>query len=150
MPQSHARILTHLVYATKNRERILGEDIRDELHRYTAGVLKAWDSPAILINSVEDHIHILYAQSRVHSLAKIVEKVKGATSRWIKRKGARYANFYWQDGYGGFSVSQSNVPEVTNYIARQQEHHRRKSFQDEFREFLRKHEIEFDERYVWD
>ena len=150
MPQSLARILIHLVYSTKNRERILGDDIRDELHRYTAGVLKEWDSPAILMNSVEDHVHILYSHSKNHSPARIVEEVKVASSKWLKTKGPRYAQFHWQSGYGDFSVSQSNVSDVVKYIAGQEEHHRRKSFQKEYREFLKRHEVEFDERYVWD
>jgi REP element-mobilizing transposase RayT len=150
MPQSLAKILIHLVYSTKNRERILGDEIREELHRYIAGVFKEWDSPAILINSVEDHIHILYSHSKNHSPAKIVEEVKVASSKWLKTKGPRYAHFHWQSGYGDFSVSQSNVPAVVDYIAGQQEHHRRKSFQEEYREFLKRHEVEYDERYVWD
>ena len=150
MPQSLARILIHLVYSTKHRECILGDDIRDELHRYTAGVLKEWDSPASLINSVEDHMHILCSHSKNHSPAKLVEAAKVASSKWVKTKGPRYADFHWQSGYGAFSVSQSNVPELVKYIANQQEHHRRKSFQEEYREFLRRHEVEFDERYVWD
>ena len=150
MPQSLAKILVHLVYSTKNRERVLGDDIRDELHRYTAGVLKEWDSPAILINSVEDHIHILYSHSKNHSPAKVVEAVKVATSKWIKTKGPVYAGFHWQNGYGSFSVSQSNVPALMRYIADQQEHHRHKSFQEEYRGLLGRHEIGYDERYVWD
>src|SRR5436190_23671279 len=105
MPQSLARILIHLVYSTKNRERILRDDIRDELHRYTAGILKEWDSPAILINSIEDHIHILYSHSKNHSPSKIVEEVKVGSSKWMKTKGPAYANFHWQNGYGNFSVS---------------------------------------------
>ena len=87
--------------------------------------------PAILINSVEDHIHILYAHSKNHSPAKVDEEVKVASSKWLKTKGPAYTHFHWQNGYGDFSVSQSNVPEVVKYIAGQQEHHRRKSFQEE-------------------
>lgn len=150
MPQSLAKNLIHLVYSTKNREHMLTDAVREELHRYSAGILKEWESPAILINSVEDHIHILYSQSKNHSLAKIVEEVKKGSSRWIKTKGNSFAGFYWQNGYGAFSVSQSNAAQVTEYIRTQREHHQNKSFQDEFREFLRRHEIPFDERYVWD
>jgi REP element-mobilizing transposase RayT len=150
VPQSLAKNLIHLVYSTKNREHMLTDAVREELHRYSAGILKEWESPAILINSVEDHIHILYSQSKNHSLAKIVEEVKKGSSRWIKTKGNSFAGFYWQNGYGAFSVSQSNAAQVTEYIRTQREHHQNKSFQDEFREFLRRHEIPFDERYVWD
>jgi putative transposase len=150
MPQSLARILIHLIYSTKHRERILGDDIRDQLHAYAASVLKDCESPAIKINSVEDHIHILYSHSKNYSPAKIVEAVKVTTSKWLKRQGPAYAGFHWQNGYGDFSVSQSNVSAVVQYITEQQAHHRRRSFQEEYREFLERHQIPFDEQYVWD
>jgi putative transposase len=150
MPQSLTKILIHLIYSTKNRERILSDDIHDELHRYTAGILKELESPAILIISVEDHIHILYLHSRKCSPSKIVEEVKTGSSKWLKTKGPGYADFHWQNGYGAFSVSQSGVVEVVKYIEGQQEHHQRKTFQEEFREFLRRYEVPYDERYVWD
>jgi len=150
MPQSLAKLLVHLVYSTKHRERILRDDIREELHRYTAGILKKYESPAILINSAEDHVHMLFSQSRTHSLADLVEQVKKGTTKWLKTKGRAFAPFHWQNGYGAFSVSQSNVKKVTADIQNQKEHHKRQSFQDEFRAFLKRHEIEFEERYVWD
>jgi putative transposase len=150
MPQSLAKILIHLIYSTKHRERILGDDIRDQLHSYAAAILKECQSPAIKINSVEDHMHLLYSHSKNYSPAKIVEEVKVATSKWLKRKGPAYSGFHWQNGYGDFSVSQSDVPAVVQYIADQKEHHRRKTFQEEYREFLERHEISYDERYVWD
>ena len=150
MSQSLAKILLHLIYSTKNRERIIRDEIRDELHRYTAGILKELESPAILINSVEDHVHILYAHSKNLSLSKVVEEVKTGSSKWIKTKGAEYSGFYWQTGYCAFSVSQSGVMDVVEYIQWQKEHHRRKTFQEEYREFLKRYEVTYDERYVWD
>jgi REP element-mobilizing transposase RayT len=150
MPQSLAKILIHLVFSTKHREPRLGDEVRDELHRYAAGVLIEWESPAILINSVADHVHILYSHSKNHSPAWLVENVKTATSKWLKNKGDVYRDFHWQSGYGDFSVSQSNVPEVVKYIATQQEHHRLTTFQEEYRKFLERHEVKYDERYVWD
>jgi len=150
MPQSLAKILVHLVFSTKHRERVLSDDVREELHRYIAGIPKNHESPAILINSVEDHIHILFSQSRNCSLADLVEEVKKGSSKWLKTKGRAFARFHWQNGYGAFSVSQSNVKQVKEYIQNQQEHHKRQSFQDEFLAFLKRHEIEYDERYVWD
>ena len=150
MAQSLSKILVHLIFSTKGRERLILDDIRDELHRYSATVLKELDSPAILIGSVEDHIHILFSLSKNHSISKIVEETKKATSKWIKGKGGHYSSFYWQNGYGAFSVSQSGVPDVQKYIANQKEHHRQKTFQEEFREFLNRYEVQFDERYVWD
>ena len=150
MSQSLSKILVHLIFSTKNRERILDDTIRPELHRYLATVLAGVDSPAVLINSVSDHAHILLRLSKTHALCDVIEEVKKASSKWLKTKGPAYAHFYWQNGYGAFSVSQSNAEEVRRYIANQAEHHRVKTFQEEFRAFLQKHEVEFDERYVWD
>ena len=150
MSQSLAKILIHLIYSTKNREPVLGDDIHDELHRYSAGILKELESPAILINSVEDHVHILYSHSKNYSPSKIVEEVKKGSSKWLKTKGPAYSGFHWQSGYGAFSVSQSGVVEVVKYIESQKEHHRQKTFQEEYREFLRRYQVPYDERYVWD
>lgn len=105
---------------------------------------------AHLINSVEDHVHILVELSRTASVSQVVEEVKKASSKWIKTQGAEFAGFAWQAGYGAFAVSESNVPTVREYIAGQREHHRVKSFQEEYRAFLKRHRIAFDERYVWD
>jgi REP element-mobilizing transposase RayT len=150
MSQSLAKVLVHLIYSTKNREPILRDDIHNELHRYSAGILKELESPAILINSVEDDVHILYSHSKNYSPSKIVEEVKKGPSKWLKTKGPAYAGFHWQSGYGAFSVSQSGVAEVVKYIEGQKEHHRRKTFQEEYREFLKRYEVPYDERYVWD
>ena len=150
MSQSLAKILIHLIYSTKIRERIIHDDVRDELHRYTAGILKELESPAILINSVEDHIHILYSHSKNRAITEVLEEIKKGSSKWIKTKGPGYSGFHWQNGYGAFSVSQSGVPEVVKYIQQQKEHHQRKTFQEEYREFLKRYEVIYDERYVWD
>lgn len=150
MPQSLAKILVHLIYSTKHREPVLHEQVREELHRYTAGILKQLDSPALLINSMPDHVHILYLNARTRSPSQIVEELKIGSSKWLKTKGPGFSDFHWQNGYGAFSVSQSGVPEVLRYIEHQKEHHQRKSFQDEYREFLARYQVPFDERYVWD
>ena len=121
MSQSLARLLTHLVFSTKHREPFIHDGIRDELHRYSATILADINSPAILINSVEDHVHVLFCLSKNHALKDAVEKVKKETSKWIKRRDTGLANFYWQAGYGAFSVSQSSVAAVTRYIANQRE-----------------------------
>jgi REP element-mobilizing transposase RayT len=99
---------------------------------------------------VPDHIHILFDLARTVSVSQAVEEVKKSSSKWIKTQGAEFASFAWQAGYGAFAVSQSNVPTVRNYIARQQEHHRRKSFQEEYRAVLERHGVAYDEQYVWD
>ena len=150
MPQSLAKILVHLVFSTKHRKRRISRDIREELHAYLVGVLRNHDSPALLINSVEDHVHILFRLSRNCAVKTIVEEVKKSSSKWIKTKGEQFQGFYWQSGYGAFSVSPSMVHSVKRYIANQEEHHRTMTFQEEFRKILEKHGIEFDERYVWD
>lgn len=150
MPQSLASLLTHLVFSTKHREPVLTDAVRPELHRYQSGILADVESPALAINSVADHVHILFSLSKNRALADVVMEVKRGSSKWLKTKGAALAEFHWQNGYGAFSVSQSLVGEVTDYIAKQAEHHRRVTFQDELRKLLQRHEQDFDERYVWD
>ena len=108
------------------------------------------DSPTLTINGTEDHVHVLFRLGRKISLAQLVEEIKTTSSKWIKTKGAEFRGFHWQTGYGAFSVSQSKVDDVIQYIRRQKEHHRRRSFQDEFRALLERHKMPFDERYVWD
>jgi REP element-mobilizing transposase RayT len=150
MPQSLARINIHLIFSTKNRLPLLDDKMRDPLHRYMAVVLQNLGCPSDTINSVEDHVHILFDLGRTTTVADVVEEVKKASSKWIKTGGGRFSEFFWQGGYGAFAVSESNISVVRKYIAQQREHHRHLSFQDEFREFLRRHNIPFDERYVWD
>lgn len=151
MSQSLARVVIHIVFSTKNRVPYLKDrELRARLHAYMAGVLQHIDCEPILINGVEDHVHILCNLSRSLSIAGLVEEVKKNPSKWMKDQGAAYRDFFWQGGYGAFSVSQSNIEQVRAYVAAQEEHHRQVSFQDEFRAFCRKHGVEIDERYVWD
>lgn len=150
MPQSLARLYVHLIFSTKHRERLITDTVRPSLHAYMATVLQNFHCPPVLINSVEDHVHILFELGRTVAVSQAVEEVKTTSSKWIKTQGAEFAGFAWQSGYGAFSVSESNVPAVREYIANQREHHRVKSFQEEYRAFLEKHGVAFDERYVWD
>ena len=150
MPQSLARLHIHLIFSTKNRERIISDRVRDSLHAYMATVLQNLGCPPVLINSVEDHVHVLFELARTVAVSAAVEDVKKASSKWIKTQGGEFAGFAWQAGYGAFAVSESNVPNVREYVANQREHHRKKSFQEEYRTFLERHQIAFDERYVWD
>lgn len=150
MPQSLSNIYVHLIFSTKGRAPLISDDIRKPLHSYLATVLANLKSPAILINSVEDHVHVLFKLSRTISLAKLIEDLKCDSSKWMKKQGPDLANFYWQNGYGAFSVSESNTPKVANYIRKQREHHQQVDFKDEFRSFLIKHKIEFNEEYLWD
>ena len=150
MPQSLANLYVHLIFSTKDRHPFLTNDVRPDLHAYMATVLTGLNSPAVLINSVTDHVHILFKMGRTVTLAQVVEDVKKSSSKWIKTRGPSFSKFAWQAGYGGFSVSESNAPKVANYIRNQEEHHRKKSFQEEYREFLEKHKMPYDERYMWD
>jgi REP element-mobilizing transposase RayT len=150
MPQSLSRILIHLVFSTKHRVRILDSKIRSELHPYLAAVLTNNDCPSLRVGGVEDHVHLFFGLSRTLTVAQVVETIKTSSSKWIKTKGSEFSQFHWQGGYGAFSVSESVAKEVIHYIMNQEEHHRRRTFQEEFREFLKRHNVAYDERYVWD
>lgn len=150
MPQSLARMITHVIFSTKHRRPSISPEVRDRLNAYLGGILKTLDCAPIKINSASDHVHILCCLSKNVALAKVVEEVKKGSSKWIKTQGDEFGQFYWQAGYGASSVSQSQVRSVSQYIAGQQEHHRKMTFKEEFRAFLTRHRIEYDERYVWD
>jgi REP element-mobilizing transposase RayT len=150
MSQSLVKNLVHLVYSTKSRQPWIPDDHAAALFAYQAGIFKHWDSPALIIGGVEDHVHALFSLSKNHPLKKVVEEVKKGSSKWMKIDGPRIAEFYWQAGYAAFSVSESNVEAVKRYIETQKEHHRKMNFQDELRAMFRKHKVQFDERYVWD
>lgn len=152
MPQSLAQIYVHLVFSTKNRTPWLRDvAIREQLYAYMASVLSdKVNSPALLINGVEDHVHALIRLSRRFAVMKIVQEAKTETSKWLKRQPQTSNDFAWQAGYGAFSVSASLVEEVKRYIQNQQQHHQRMSYQDEYRELCRRHGLELDEQYAWD
>ena len=150
MSQSLAKNLIHLVFSTKERKPLIQDDVRSDLHEYAGGILRDLDSPALLMNSVADHIHVLFNLHKTKALSNVIMEFKRGTSIWIKERSPRYSEFYWQAGYGAFSVSQSAVETVKAYIADQESHHARRTFQDELRSLLMRHEIDFDERYVWD
>jgi putative transposase len=124
--------------------------LRNEMHAYLGGILSNLDCQPIIVGGVEDHVHVLSALSRTSSPADMVKEIKRGSSLWIKSKSSELAEFSWQNGYGMFSIGSSQIPVVKEYIATQEDHHQRISFQDEFRTLLRRYDIEFDERYVWD
>lgn len=150
MPQSLSSILVHLVFSTKNREPFIVADVETELYKYMATVFRELKSPSLLIGGTEDHIHALFALCRTITVADLVETVKTSSSKWVKTKGNALRQFHWQSGYGAFSIGQSNVPALKRYISTQKQHHRRKSFQDEFRLLCKRYGVDIDERYVWD
>ena len=150
MPQSLSSVLVHLVFSTKNREPYITPPIESELYPYMAAIFRELKSPTLAIGGVSDHLHVLFSLSRVVTIAELVEEIKTTTSKWIKTKGQVFRNFHWQKGYGAFSVGRSEVGAVRQYIQDQKEHHRRVTFQDEYREFLKEFGVPFDERYMWD
>ena len=151
MPQSLANVLLHVVFSTKHREPFLAtRELREAMEGYIVGALRNQRCPSLIVGAMPDHIHILCQLSRTITIAKLLEEVKADSSAWTKTLDPSLRPFYWQNGYGAFSVSQSNVDAVRGYIANQEEHHRRHSFQDEYRRLLEKHGIAYDERYVWD
>ena len=151
MPQSLSAVYIHLVFSTKDRRPLLREKpTRDALHSYLGGISKQLDCPPILVGGVEDHVHLLARFGRTITQAEWVKELKRVSNLWLKERGRDYADFEWQGGYADFSVSQSNLEQVKQYIAGQEEHHSKIGFQGELRALLRKHEIEWDEKYVWD
>ena len=148
MPQSLSQILVHLVFSTKNRERVINDEIRDELHAYIGGIVGNLSGTLLKAGSVEDHIHLLIAHPRTSSPAQLVEAIKTGSSKWMKTKGV--TRFHWQNGYGAFSISPSHRAALEKYISNQREHHRTTTFEEEYRNLLKKYGIAFDERYVWD
>ena len=150
MSQSLARIIVHVTFSTKGRAPCLSDTVRRELWPYTATVLRNIDCAAVLVGGAADHMHVLCVLSKNLSIAQLVERIKTAASKWLKTKDDDLASFHWQNGYGAFSVSPSHVDRVREYIAGQEEHHQRATFQDELRQLLEKYGIGYDERYVWD
>jgi putative transposase len=150
MPQSLAKVYLHLVFSTKNRERSTPDHIHASLNSYIGGILQGLGCTPIEINREPDHTHILFLMSRIQTISDVVGNTKKSSNDWLRQQSPEFSDFYWQGGYAIFSVSQSNVEDVRQYIRTQRGHHARVSFQDEFRAFLKRHELDFDEHYVWD
>jgi REP element-mobilizing transposase RayT len=151
MPQSLSAVYVHLAFSTKDRRAFLRDrTVREALHSYLGAISKRIECPPIRVAGTEDHVHVLARLARTTTQADRVKEVKRVSSLWMKEQGPEYVGFQWQGGYACFSVSQSKLLQVEEYIARQEEHHRKRTFQDELRELLQKHHIEFDERFVWD
>jgi REP element-mobilizing transposase RayT len=149
--QSLTRIYVHIIYSTKDRERFLiDKPFRQRVHAYLAGTCTNLDCPALIVGGVEDHVHILCRLGKTIDVSTLVRELKRESSKWIKEEKTSLADFYWQSGYGGFSISPSHIESVTKYIADQEAHHVQVSFQDEFRRICQKYGVEIDERYVWD
>lgn len=150
MGQSLVKNYLHIVFSTKHREALIYPPYEEELHAYLGGICKNLECVPIKVGGYTNHVHILCMLSKKIALIKLMEELKSHSSKWMKTKDESLKNFYWQDGYGAFSVNPSEIDTVIEYISNQHEHHRKKTFEDEYRAFLQKYQVEYDERYVWD
>ena len=149
MPQSLVKVLIHVVFSTKNRADLIVPEIESGLFAYIHGIVENNRSKLIIANGTMNHIHLLISLGRTMGISELIGDIKRDSSVWIKKQGD-FRNFYWQEGYGAFSIGQSQVQDVVRYIQDQKEHHAEKDFKAEFRGLLKKYQIEYDERYVWD
>ena len=150
MPQSLSLILVHLVFSTQDRQPLIGPSVRDELHGYLAEVARNMGCECFRVGGMADHVHLAIGLSRTVAVADLVKDLKTSSSKWMKGRSPELYAFAWQRGYGAFSVAPGDQQTLLDYIDNQEEHHRTRSFQEEFRAFLNKYNIEYDERYVWD
>ncbi|HKJ40794.1 MAG TPA: IS200/IS605 family transposase [Sunxiuqinia sp.] len=150
MPQSLVKNYLHITYSTKDRYPFIDESIENELYNYLGGICKNLECNPIIVGGNRDHVHILCLLSQKVALMNLIEELKSHSSKWIKTKGNIYQKFYWQKGYGAFSVNPTETDVVKDYILHQKEHHRAKTYQEEYLAFLIKYRVEFDERYLWD
>jgi REP element-mobilizing transposase RayT len=149
MAHTYTNLLTHIIFSTKDRLPLIGAELKPKLLGYMGGIVREMAGTALIINGTSDHVHLLIGLPPALSLSEAMRVLKTNSSKWVHEKWNSQSTFGWQTGYGAFSVSQSNVLAVSEYIAHQEEHHRRISFQEEFVTFLKKHGIEYDERYIW-
>jgi REP element-mobilizing transposase RayT len=151
VPQSLAQIYLHIVFSTNRRAPFLSErQLRERTHAYLVGTCSNLDSPSLIVGGVEDHVHILCRLGKTRSVSDLVRELKRESSKWVKEQSKELEAFYWQSGYGAFSISHDHVDAVTTYIANQEEHHKTETFKDEFLRVLGEYRIDYDERYVWD
>ena len=148
MPTTHLSLHYHVVFSTKERRAFIDEPWRERLHAYLGGALRTAGGVAEAVGGVADHVHLLMGLRATHRLADVVREIKSASSQWVHQD-IKQALFSWQDGYGAFTVSPSQLDAVKHYIANQAEHHRKRSFQEEYLDMLAKSGVEFDEKYLW-
>jgi REP element-mobilizing transposase RayT len=150
MPQSLAFVLVHVVFSTKDRAPVLNASVRPALYSYLATVARNAKCECYRVGGIADHVHLAVRLSRTTNVAEIVEQLKSSSSKWLKTQSSDLSRFAWQRGYGAFSVGPADLSALIDYIDTQEMHHQQQSFQDEFRAFLKKYGVEFDERYLWD
>lgn len=149
MPQSLFKMLIHVVFSTKNRADLIAPAIESDLFGYMSGIVKNNDARLIIANGTANHVHLLISLPKKIDISALVGDIKRDTSKWVKTN-KRVNDFYWQNGYGAFSIGQSQVETLINYIRRQKEHHAKQNFENEYRTLLNRYEIAYDEQYVWD
>jgi len=149
MANTYSQIHIQFVYAVKFRESIIGKDWKDELYKYTTGIIQKNNHKLIAINGMFDHIHILIGMRPTQSISDLIQDVKGCSSKWINKKGVLKGKFEWQEGYGAFSYGKSQVNDVVNYINNQERHHKIVTFLEEYQTFLEKFEVEYDEKFIF-
>ncbi len=150
MPQSFASLHHHLVFSTKNRDPLITDEVQPRLYEYIGGILRAHGCALMAAGGMPDHVHLLVSLDKQLSIAETLRIVKANSSFWVHEGFPVLSAFAWQAGYGAFAVSYSHLDRVRGYLGRQAEHHRGVSFQEEFLAFLKRHEIAYDERYLWD
>ena len=149
MPQSLVKVLVHIVFSTKDRVRMIPPEFEPRLYGYISGIIENNGGRLIIAGGDADHIHLLISIGRI-DIGELLGDIKRDSSGWIKKQDSQLSKFYWQRGYGAFSIGQSQVPAVSKYIQEQKEHHSGQTYQDEFRALCHKYEVEIDERYCWD
>lgn len=150
MASSYVSMLVHYVWSTKNREPLIHDSWQDRLHGYLGGILRNNNAKLLAAGGMPDHVHLLVSLLSTITVAKAVNLLKSNSTTWVKKNIENMGRFHWQEKYGAFSVSKSSEEKLFQYIANQQEHHRQRTFKDEFLALLEKHEIDYDERYLWD
>jgi putative transposase len=150
MGQSLVNNYIHIIFSTKHRKPLITAEVENELFSYLGGICQNLECHPVQVGGYKNHIHILCTLSKKIALMKLVEEVKSHSSKWIKTKGNEFSDFFWQNGYGAFSVNPKGVDVVKNYIQNQRVHHTKLTFKNEYRAYLEKYKIEFDEKYVWD
>ena len=149
MGSTLSNLVYHVVFSTKNREPLLIPAVRDDLYRYIAGIVKKEKGVLIQIGGMPDHLHLVVKLNPAHSLSDVMKNIKAGSSKWINDQKMVMGRFGWQEGYGAFTISESQLSGVIQYVKEQESHHRTLSFKDEFVLFLKRHRIEYDDRYIW-
>jgi putative transposase len=149
MANTYAALFYHIVFSTKSRVEFIRPDIEERIWSYLGGVARHHKMTPIQIGGIEDHLHALVMAPPTLAPFEIAKYLKGDSSKWIREEFPDLLNFGWQDGYAAFTVSKSNVPSVVSYIQNQRAHHQTQTFQMEYLEFLKKHAVQYDERYLW-